>query len=82
MKQEPGKDMIVFGSGSVVSALSQHGLIDDYRIFVTPVVLSRGKRLFQGIMVRMNLKLLDTKRFNNGVVPLHYKPGDKKEEPR
>ncbi|MGB7291453.1 MAG: dihydrofolate reductase family protein [Thermodesulfobacteriota bacterium] len=82
MKQEPGKDMIVFGSGSVVSALSQHGLIDDYRIFVTPVVLGRGKRLFQGIMVRMNLKLLDTKRFNNGVVLLHYKPGDKKEEPR
>jgi dihydrofolate reductase len=79
MEQNLGKDMIVFGSGSVVSALAQHGLIDDYQIFVTPVVLGRGKPLFEGIMVRMNLKLLRTKRFNNGVVLLHYIPADKKE---
>lgn len=79
MKQKPGMDMIVFGSGSVVSALAQHGLIDDYRIFVTPVVLGRGKPLFQGTKARMNLKLLDTKRFNNGVVLLHFIPADKKE---
>lgn len=79
MKQNPGKDMIVFGSATVASALARHGLIDDYRIFVTPVVIGRGKPLFQGINARMNLKLLDTKRFNNGVVLIHYILGDKKE---
>ena len=79
MKQKQGKGMIVFGSGSVVSDLAQHGLIDDYRMFVTPVVLGHGKRLFQGIEARMKLKLLDIKRFRNGVVLLQYIPAEKKE---
>jgi dihydrofolate reductase len=77
MKQKSGKDIIVFGSGSIVSALSQHGLIDDYRLFVTPVVLGIGKRLFQDIKDRVNLKLLGIKRLKNGVVLLHYIPAER-----
>ncbi len=65
------------GSGSIVSTLTQSGLIDDYRIFVNPVVLGSGKPLFNGVKDRLNLKLLTTKTFDCGVVLLHYRPGKK-----
>jgi dihydrofolate reductase len=74
MKQRPGRDMVIFGSGSIVSAFAQSGVIDDYRIFVNPVVLGRGKPLFQGLKERLKLKLSGTKAFHNGVVLLHYEP--------
>ncbi len=72
MKQQPGKDIIIFGSGSIVSTLTKLGLIDDYLIFVNPVILGSGKPLFKDINDRINLKLLSTKKFNNGVVLLQY----------
>jgi dihydrofolate reductase len=74
MKQQAGKDMVIFGSGSIVSTLAQLGLIDEYRIFVNPIVLGRGKPLFKGIKGRINLKHLETKTFHNGVVLLCYLP--------
>ncbi len=77
LKQEPGKDMVIYGSGSIVSTLAQRGLIDDYRIFVNPVVLGSGKPLFKGLNDRLNLKLLKTKTFDCGVVLLHYEPPKK-----
>jgi len=77
LKQQPGKDMVIYGSGTIVSALSQLGLIDEYQIFVNPVVLGSGKPLFQGIRDRMNLELLKTKTFRNGVVLLCYQPAGK-----
>src|SRR5579859_5463618 len=49
LKQQPGKDMVIFGSGSIVSALTEQGLIDDYRIIVCPVVLGDGQPLFSNI---------------------------------
>jgi dihydrofolate reductase len=73
MKQQPGMDMVIFGSGSIVSAFSQLALIDEYRIIVNPVVLGRGKPLFKDIRERINLKLLKTKTFSsNGNVVLYY----------
>jgi dihydrofolate reductase len=73
MKQQPGMDMVIFGSGSIVSAFSQLGLIDEYRIIVNPVVLGRGKPLFKDIRERINLKRLKTKTFSsNGNVVLYY----------
>jgi len=72
MKQQPGKDMVIFGSGSVVSTFMQHGLIDEYRIIVNPVVLGNGKPLFKGINGKQNLKLLKTKVLGSGVVILYY----------
>jgi dihydrofolate reductase len=72
LKKQPGKDMVVYGSGSIVSTFTQWGLIDDYRIFVNPVVLGSGKPMFQGLRERLKLKLSSTKTFHCGVVLLHY----------
>ena len=77
MKQQPGKDIVIFGSGSIVSALTQLGLIDEYRIMVNPVVLGNGKPLFKGMNDRLNLKLLRTKMFRSGNVMLCYEPARK-----
>jgi len=72
MKQKPGKNMVIYGSGSLVSRLTQSGLIDDYLIFVNPVVLGQGKPLFKDPEDRHKLKFINTKTFSNGVVLLHY----------
>jgi dihydrofolate reductase len=77
LKQEPGKDMVIYGSGSIVSAFAQAGLIDDYWIFVNPVVLGSGKVLFKGLDNRLKLKLLNTKAFRCGVALLKYEPEGK-----
>jgi dihydrofolate reductase len=72
MKQQSGKDMVIFGSGSIVSTLMQSGLIDEYRIILNPVVLGKGNPLFKGIKDKIDLKLLQIKTFNTGVVILYY----------
>jgi dihydrofolate reductase len=77
LKQQPGKDMVIFGSGSIVSTFTQLGLIDEYRIIVNPVVLGNGKPLFKDIKDRINLKLLKTKTFSSGNVLLVYQPAKK-----
>jgi dihydrofolate reductase len=74
MKQQPGKNMVIFGSASIVSTFTQLGLIDEYRLIVNPVVLGSGKPLFKDIKERINLKLLKTKTFNCGNVILYYQP--------
>ncbi len=77
MKQEPGKDMVIYGSASIVQAFTNLGLIDEYQLLVHPVVLGDGKPLFKNIKDRQNLKLVNTKTFNSGVLGLYYQP-DKK----
>jgi dihydrofolate reductase len=72
MKEQPGKDLVIYGSGSIVSTLAGSGLIDDYRIFVNPAVLGSGKHLFAGLKERLKLNLLSTKTFRCEVVLLHY----------
>ena len=62
--------MVIFGSGSIVSTFMQHGLIDEYRIIVNPIVLGNGNPLFKGINGKQNLKLLKTKVFDSGIVIL------------
>ena len=74
LKKQHGKDMVIYGSGSIVSAFIRVGLIDDYRIFVNPIVLGSGKPLFKDIKKRINLSLLNTRTFNNGNVLLRYQP--------
>ena len=74
LKRQPGKDMIIFGSGGIVSALAPKGLIDNYRIFVVPVVLGKGRPLFNGIGARLYLKLVETRAFRSGLVLLRYAP--------
>ena len=74
LKQQPGKDLAIFGSSDLALALIQKDLIDEFRIFVNPVVLGGGKSLFNGIKGRLNLKLIKTKTFRSGNVLLYYQP--------
>lgn len=78
LKRQPGKDMVIYGSGGIVSTLTQMGLIDEYRIFVNPIVLGNGKPLFKDIQSRLTLKHINTKTFGNGLVLLCYRPEEKK----
>lgn len=73
LKQQPGGDMMIFGSGTLVSALAPRGLIDEYRIVVNPVVLGRGKPLFQAMEERIRLKLLRARTLRCGDVILYYR---------
>jgi len=72
LKQEPGKDLTVLGSGSIVSQLAQAGLIDEFQILLNPVVLGNGKTMFEGVEDRFSLKLTGTRTFGNGNVLLNY----------
>ena len=72
MKKQPGKDMVIYGSGSIVAAFMNLGLIDEYYLLVNPIVLGRGKPLFKDLNDKHKLRLLRTKTFSNGVVLLHY----------
>ena len=74
LKQQPGKDILVFGSGELVNTLMRHDLIDEYRLMVFPVVVGGGKRLFEGASDKKALKLVETKAFASGVVVLSYGP--------
>ena len=74
MKKEPGTDMAILGSGSIVSQLAQEGLIDEFQIVVNPVVLGTGKTIFNGVKEKLALKLIKTRTFANGNVLLCYEP--------
>ncbi len=74
MKQEPGRDMVIYGSASIVRALTNLGLIDEYQLLVHPIILGSGKPLFKDIEHRVNLKLVNTRTHPSGVVILHYQP--------
>jgi dihydrofolate reductase len=77
LKQQPGKDIAIFGSSDLAVACIEHGLIDEFRIMVNPVVLGDGKPLFKGIQNKLGLKLLKTKNFKSGNVLLYYEPAGK-----
>jgi dihydrofolate reductase len=72
MKDGSGEDLTILGSGSIVSQLAQAGLIDEYQLIVHPVVLGKGKTMFEGITKQPALKLIRTRAFNNGNVLLSY----------
>jgi dihydrofolate reductase len=74
MKNEPGKDMVIFGSGSIVSQLAGEHLIDEFQIVLNPVVLGAGKTMFDGIKEKLDLKLTKSRTFRNGNVFLCYEP--------
>jgi dihydrofolate reductase len=74
MKNEPGPDMVILGSGSIVSQLAQENLIDEYQIALSPIVLGKGRTLFEGVKEKLNLKLTKSRTFGNGNVFLCYAP--------
>ena len=72
-KMKENSDFVILGSGSIVQQFANLGLIDEYQLMVTPVILGAGKYLFRDVN-RMNLKLIETKPFRNGRVFLRYRP--------
>ena len=74
MKNEPGKSMVVIGSGSLVATLAREGLVDEFRIRIRPIILGAGKPLFIDRNARHPLKLVSSQAFDNGVLGLHYEP--------
>lgn len=76
MKREPGPDLIIFGSGTIVSLLAQKGLIDEYQVVVNALALGGGRTMFEGVKPPLPLKLTKTRAFKNGNVLLCYEPAD------
>ncbi|MGE9315189.1 dihydrofolate reductase family protein [Niabella sp. CJ426] len=76
IKQQEGEDILVFGSPTATHSLMQLRLIDDYWLFVNPVVLGKGIPLFANIETSVKLKLLSTQQFKCGVIELNYITGD------
>lgn len=73
IKNTPGADLTLLGSGSIFVRLAEQGLIDEIQLMVDPVVLGSGTPLFNGIHGRLNMKLISSKTFKSGVVLLCYK---------
>ena len=74
LKQEPGKDIAITGSATLVRSLLRDGVLDELRLLVHPIVVGSGKRLFDGGGDRVSLKLVDSRTFTTGVLYLTYAP--------
>lgn len=74
MKKEPGQDLAIFGSSILASTLASHGLIDEFRFFIVPVLLGRGKRFLDGLPDRLDLTLQGTRVSGSGVIANYYTP--------
>ncbi|HET6867510.1 MAG TPA: dihydrofolate reductase family protein [Solirubrobacteraceae bacterium] len=74
LKSAPGADIVVTGSMTLVRDLIAAGLVDEYRLFVYPVVLGRGRRLFAEATKLPRLELVETQPFRSGIVLLRYRP--------
>jgi dihydrofolate reductase len=74
MKLLQGMDMTLLGSGSILTQFAEQGLIDEYQIMVDPLIIGDGTPIFKDIKHKVNLELINTRTFKNGVVLLCYKP--------
>jgi dihydrofolate reductase len=76
LKEQPGQDILLYGSADLVRALTEHRLIDEYRFMIFPLILGTGKRLFDN-WINVTLKLVEAKTLGSGVVVLTYQPEGK-----
>lgn len=74
LKQQPGKDIVVWGSISLAQSLMKDGLIDEYQLLVCPVAIGSGRHLFPDGIGLHSMKLIDSKVYECGVVSLTYRP--------
>jgi dihydrofolate reductase len=77
LKQQPGKDLVVLGSGELVQSLMRRNLVDEYVLLIHPLVLGSGRRLFPDGSPTAALRLLDAKPTTTGVVAATYQPADR-----
>lgn len=73
IKQDQGKDIWLYGGAKLTETFMELGLIDIYRVSIHPILLGRGKPLFENLKERVNLELMEVNRFKSGVVQLIYK---------
>jgi dihydrofolate reductase len=74
LRQQPGRDLFLFGSANLAATLTPLRLIDEYRVMINPMILGQGTALFQGSQGRVDLKLNQVRTFRNGNVLLYYQP--------
>ncbi|MEO7989987.1 MAG: dihydrofolate reductase family protein [Chryseolinea sp.] len=74
-KEQPGKNILVIGSHKLVQTLMSENLIDEYKLYVYPLTLGKGKRLFEQGAAEQALELISAKRFASGVVSIMYQSG-------
>ena len=74
LKQEPGDGLAILGSGSIVSQLTREGLIDEFQVVVNPIILGKGRTMFEGVEKKFGLKRTRERSFKNGKVYLCYEP--------
>jgi dihydrofolate reductase len=74
LKEQPGQDILVGGSRTLVQTLMEHDLVDEYRLMVFPIVLGAGKRLFGDCKEASVLKLVDAKTLESGGLIVTYHP--------
>src|SRR5262245_49705316 len=74
LKEQPGRDLLIYGSGELLNSLHPHGLIDEYRLMVFPVTLGMGSHLFREGSGKRDLRLTDAKMTSSGVALLTYHP--------
>lgn len=72
LKKQPGQDLIAYGGATFVSALIQHGLVDEFHLFVNPAAIGSGLSIFKNLKNRQNLKLIKALPFECGIVVLNY----------
>lgn len=72
LKRKPGKDIWLYGGASLIITFINLGLVDEFRLSIHPVVLGKGKPLFNDIKQRLNLKMVSTRTFSSGVVQIIY----------
>ena len=69
-----GEDVVILGSGSIVSQLTQARLVDEYQVVVIPVVIGKGRTMFEGVAGKVELRRKSTRSFQNGNVLLCFEP--------
>ncbi|MGS2643641.1 dihydrofolate reductase family protein [Streptosporangium sp. LJ11] len=74
LKGRPGGNIMIWGCGRLTDELMENGLLDEYRLMVSPVILGEGQRLFRGENVKATLELVDNTTFGTGLVALAYRP--------
>lgn len=72
LRQSARKDMVIFGGAKLAQSFAKLGLVDEYQLFVVPIVLGGGKRLFENGAERQKLRLFDIRRFESGTALLSY----------
>jgi dihydrofolate reductase len=74
LKDQPGPDIMIFGSGMIIAQLTDAGLIDEYQIVVHPIILGAGRTMFDGVKNKTRLERTNAREFKNGNVMAWYRP--------